>query len=309
MPDSLSASIVAEAQRIGFDGCGISQPEFLETDSRHVEHWLAEGCQGTMSYLERNREKRYDPRLLVEGTKSIISVIYNYFPEEKLNEKSYHIAKYAYGADYHEVVKKRLKELLDFIETKTGKLKGTRFFVDSAPVLDRAWAARCGLGFIGKNTSLIHPKKGSFFFIGHIFLPIQIEPVGELIPNHCGTCTKCLDACPTGALDHPFHIDARRCISYLTIEHKGPINSIDKTKFNDWIYGCDICQDVCPYNRFSVANKENAFQPHEQLKEMQKADWQQLDESTFYKLFSSSAVKRAGFEGLKRNIEFIAQEP
>ncbi|MCQ2301319.1 MAG: tRNA epoxyqueuosine(34) reductase QueG [Bacteroidales bacterium] len=309
MPDSLSASIVAEAQRIGFDGCGISLPDFLETDSKHVEHWLAEGCQGTMSYLERNREKRYDPRLLVEGTKSIISVIYNYFPEEKLNGNSYHIAKYAYGADYHEVVKKRLKELLEFIETKTGKLEGTRLFVDSAPVLDRAWAARCGLGFIGKNTSLIHPKKGSFFFIGHIFLPIQIEPVGKLIPNHCGTCTKCLDTCPTGALDRPFHIDAKRCISYLTIEHKGSINDIDSANFKDWIYGCDLCQDACPYNRFSTANKEPLFQPSEQLKTMDKTKWQQLNGDTFNEMFSHSAMKRAGFEGLKRNIEFISQEP
>ena len=309
MPDSLSASIVAEAQRIGFDGCGISLPDFLETDSKHVEHWLAEGCQGTMSYLERNREKRYDPRLLVEGTKSIISVIYNYFPKEKLNGNSYHIAKYAYGNDYHEVVKKRLKELLHFIETQTGKLEGTRLFVDSAPVLDRAWAARCGLGFIGKNTSLIHPKKGSFFFIGHIFLPIQIEPVGKLIPNHCGTCTKCLDACPTGALDRPFHIDARRCISYLTIEHKGSINDIDSANFKDWIYGCDLCQDACPYNRFSTANKEPLFQPSEQLKTMDKTKWQQLDGDTFNEMFSHSAMKRAGFEGLKRNIEFISQEP
>lgn len=309
MHDSLSALIVAEAYRIGFDGCGISQPDFLETDSFRTDAWLAEGCQGTMAYLERNREKRYDPRLLVEGTKSIISVIYNYFPEEKLNDDSFHIAKYAYGADYHYVVKQRLKELLDFIETKTGKLESARLFVDSAPVLDRAWAARCGLGFIGKNTSLIHPKKGSFFFIGHIFLPIEIEPVGKTIPNHCGTCTKCLDACPTGALNRPFHIDARKCISYLTIEHKGPIEAVDKTKFNDWIYGCDICQDVCPYNRFSVANKEPKFQPSEQLKAMQKTDWLQLDESTFNELFSHSAMKRAGLEGLKRNMNQLDSIP
>lgn len=310
MPDSLSALIVAEALRIGFDGCGISQAVSLDFDSKHIEDWLAEGCQGTMSYLERNREKRYDPRRLVEGTKSIISVIYNYFPSAQIEgNNNYHIAKYAYGADYHEVVKQRLKELLNYIETQTGKLEGTRIFVDSAPVLDRAWAARCGLGFIGKNTSLIHPKKGSFFFIGHIFLPIEIAPVGQTIPNHCGNCTKCLDACPTKALDRPFHVDARRCISYLTIEHKGAITNIDKADFKDWIYGCDICQDVCPYNRFSVANKETAFQPSEQLKSMQKADWKQLDEATFNALFAHSAVKRAGFEGLKRNIEFISQEP
>ena len=309
MHDSLSELIVVEAHRIGFDGCGISQADFLETDSKRIETWLAEGCQGTMSYLERNREKRYDPRLLVEGTKSIISVIYNYFPTEKIDDNdNYHIAKYAYGADYHDVLKGKLKELLNFIETKTGKLEGTRLFVDSAPVLDRAWAARCGLGFIGKNTNLIHPKKGSFFFIGHIFLPIEIKPIGKTIPNHCGTCTKCLDACPTGALDRPFHIDARKCISYLTIEHNGPIDEIDNRKFNDWIYGCDICQDACPYNRFSVANKEPLFQPSERLKMMRKTDWQQLDETTFNELFAKSAVKRAGFEGLKRNIEFISKE-
>ena len=263
-----------------------------------------------MSYLERNREKRYDPRLLVEGTKSIVTVTYNYFPTEQLDEEdNYHIAKYAYGADYHEVLKRKMKALLDFIESRTGKLEGARLFVDSAPVVDRAWAARCGLGFIGKNTNLIHPKKGSFFFIGHIFLPIETESVGTLTANHCGSCTRCLEACPTGALDRPFHIDARRCISYLTIEHKGPIDAVEKTQFNDWIYGCDICQDVCPYNRFSVANNEPSFQPSEQLKTMHKADWQQLDEATFDTLFAHSAVKRAGFEGLKRNIGFIAQEP
>lgn len=310
MPDPLSETIVAEAHRLGFDGCGISQPVCLETDSEHIEAWLTEGCQGTMSYLERNREKRYEPQKLVEGTKSIISLIYNYFPKDTLNGvDNYHIAKYAYGTDYHDVVKRRLKELLDFIQTQTGPLEGTRLFVDSAPVLDRAWASRCGLGFIGKNTMLIHPKKGSFFFIGHLFLPIAIAPVGEAIPNHCGKCRKCLDACPTKALDRPFHIDARRCVSYLTIEHKGPFRGVDKNDFKNWIYGCDICQDVCPYNRFSIANNEMAFQPSEQLKAMHKTDWQNLDEDTFNAMFTHSAVRRAGFEGLKRNIRFISQEP
>lgn len=199
------------------------------------------------------------------------------------------------------MVKQKLRQLLAQIETLTGKLENTRIFVDSAPVLERAWAVRCGLGFIGKNTCLIHPKKGSFLFIGQILLPIDIEPVGNIIPNHCGRCTRCIDACPTGALKAPFQLDARKCISYLTIEYKGDFSSAD-TRFNDWIYGCDICQDVCPYNRFSLPNREKEFQPSEKLQSMKKADWLNLNEIQFRELFGKSAMKRAGVEGLKRNV-------
>ena len=300
---NLSQHIITQAEKLGFDACGIAKADFLKEDSERMEQWLAEGCQGEMDYLNRNKEKRYDPSLLNEGTKTIVSVLYNYFPKQFLpTDDNFIIAKYAYGYDYHEVLKQKLKQLLEQIEALTGKMENTRIFVDSAPVMERAWAARCGLGFIGKNTCLIHPKKGSFLFIGQILLPIDIEPVGNIIPNHCGRCTRCLDACPTGALKAPFQLDARKCISYLTIEYKGDFGFAD-TRFNDWIYGCDICQDVCPYNRFSLPNQEKDFQPSERLLAMRKTDWQHLDENQFKELFGNSAVKRAGFEGLKRNIE------
>ena len=307
--ESLSDWIVAEAERLGFDACGIAQATLLEKESAHVEQWLENQYEGDMSYLSRNKEKRYDPRLLVEGTKSIVTVLYNYYPKQKPSETdNFKIAKYAYGADYHEVLKQKMRQLLEHIETQTGPLEGSRVFVDSAPVLDRAWAVKCGLGFIGKNTALIHPKKGSFFFIGHLFLPVELEATGTPLSNRCGRCTKCLDACPTGALEAPFHIDARKCISYLTIEYKGTLEGQDPKKFHSWIYGCDICQDVCPYNRFSLPNSEPAFQPSEKLLAMRKSDWTNLTQEDFKTLFKHSAVQRAGFEGLKRNIEFISQE-
>jgi epoxyqueuosine reductase len=303
-----SAWIVAEAEKIGFDACGIACATALDEESSHVEQWLAEEHEGEMAYLTRNKEKRYDPRLLVEGTKSIITVLYNYFPKQTIGDgEHFKIAKYAYGTDYHDVLKNKMRQLLELIESQTGKLEGTRVFVDSAPVLDRAWAVRCGLGFIGKNTTLIHPKKGSFFFIGHLFLPIELAETGKTLSNHCGHCTKCLDACPTGALESPFHIDARKCISYLTIEYKGSLVGLDPNSFNGWMYGCDICQDVCPYNRFSLPNLEPQFQPSQPLKAMRENDWKNLTKADFDTLFKHSAVQRAGFEGLKRNIEFISE--
>lgn len=304
-----SAWIVAEAEKLGFDACGIACATALDEESSHVEQWLAEEHEGEMAYLTRNKEKRYDPRLLVEGTKSIITVLYNYFPKQTIGDGDhFKIAKYAYGADYHDVLKNKMRQLLELIESQTGKLEGTRVFVDSAPVLDRAWAVRCGLGFIGKNTTLIHPKKGSFFFIGHLFLPIELAETGKTLSNHCGHCTKCLDACPTGALESPFHIDARKCISYLTIEFKGSLVGLDPNSFNGWMYGCDICQDVCPYNRFSLPNLEPLFQPSDSLKAMRENNWKNLTKADFDTLFKHSAVQRAGFEGLKRNIEFISED-
>lgn len=302
-----SGWIVAEAERMGFDACGIAQATALEEESAHVEQWLESDCEGEMGYLTRNKEKRYDPRLLVEGTKSIVTVLYNYYPKQRIGDSDkFKIAKYAYGADYHDVLKRKMRQLLEGIEAQTGKLEGTRHFVDSAPVLDRAWAVRCGLGFIGKNTTLIHPKKGSFFFIGHLFLPIELEGTEKPLTNRCGRCTKCLDACPSGALEAPFHIDARKCISYLTIEYKGSLAGIDPKTFNGWMYGCDICQDVCPYNRFALPNREPEFQPSEQLIAMRDEDWKSLSKEDFDALFKHSAVQRAGYEGLKRNIDFLS---
>lgn len=301
--------IVEAAERMGFDACGIAQATALEEESAHVEQWLEEGREGEMGYLTRNKEKRYDPRLLVEGTKSIVTVLYNYYPKQQIGDgEHYKIAKYAYGADYHEVLKRKMRQLLERIESQTGKLEGTRVFVDSAPVLDRAWAVRCGLGFIGKNTTLIHPKKGSFFFIGHLFLPLELEATGQPLNNRCGRCTKCIDACPTGALEAPFHIDARKCISYLTIEYKGSLEGHDPKAFQSWMYGCDICQDACPYNRFVLPNLEPEFQPSERLVAMREDDWKNLTKEEFDALFKHSAVQRAGYEGLKRNIKFISED-
>ena len=301
--------IVEEAEKMGFDACGIAQATALEEESAHVEQWLEDGHEGEMGYLTRNKEKRYDPRLLVEGTKSIVSVLYNYYPKQQIGDgEHYKIAKYAYGADYHEVLKRKMRQLLERIEAQTGKLEGTRVFVDSAPVLDRAWAVRCGLGFIGKNTTLIHPKKGSFFFIGHLFLPLELEATGHPLTNRCGRCTKCIDACPTGALEAPFHIDARKCISYLTIEYKGSLESHDPKTFQGWMYGCDICQDTCPYNRFALPNIEPEFQPTERLVAMREDDWENLTKADFDALFKHSAMQRAGYEGLKRNIKFISED-
>jgi len=303
----VSEWIIEEAKQLGFDVCGIANATALKAESAHVEQWLEDGHEGEMGYLTRNKEKRYDPRLLVEGTKSIVTVLYNYFPKQQIGYgERFKIAKYAYGADYHDVLKRKMRMLLERIEAQTGKLEGTRVFVDSAPVLDRAWAVRCGLGFIGKNTNLIHPKKGSFFFIGHLFLPLELEETGKPLSNHCGRCTKCLDACPTGALEAPFHIDARKCISYLTIEYKGSLAGLNPDTFRGWMYGCDICQDVCPYNRFSLPSMEPEFQPSEKLLSMRENDWKSLTETEFEALFKHSAVQRAGFEGLKRNIEFIS---
>lgn len=329
----LSKWIIEEAKQMGFDACGIAQATALEEESMHVEQWLESDYEGEMGYLTRNKEKRYDPRLLVEGTRSIVTVLYNYYPKQQIGDgEHFKIAKYAYGGDYHDVLKRKLRQLLERIETQTGKIDGVRVFVDSAPVLDRAWAVRCGLGFIGKNTLLIHPPMsltasrsqtqekeqtafrslrqcgGSFFFIGHLFLPIALAETGQELTNRCGRCTKCIDACPTHALEAPFHIDARKCISYLTIEYKGSLTGIDPKTFKGWMYGCDICQDVCPYNRFALPNKEREFQPSERLMAMRENDWKNLSEADFEVLFKHSAVQRAGYEGLKRNIEFISGE-
>ena len=307
MTQSLSQWIITEAQKMGFDACGIASATLLEEESAHVEQWLEGQREGEMGYLTRNKEKRYDPRLLVEGTKSIVTVLYNYFPQQQIGGDKFKIAKYAYGADYHDVLKRKMRQLLEHIETQTGAMDGVRIFVDSAPVLDRAWAVRCGLGFVGKNTTLIHPKKGSFFFIGHLFLPIELDQTGRMMTNHCGRCTQCIDACPTGALEAPFHIDARKCISYLTIEYKGSLEGHDPKTFKGWMYGCDTCQDVCPYNRFALPNKEPEFQPSERLIAMREVDWKSLTKADFDMLFKRSAMQRAGYEGLKRNIAFLAE--
>ena len=271
-----------------------------------MEAWLAKGMHGNMHYLEKNKEKRYNPSKLVDNARSVITVLYNYYPNEKLPENdNYKLSKYAYGKDYHYIIKEKLRALLAAVEEKTGR-RTARIFVDSAPVLDRAWARQSGLGFIGKNTMLINNKMGSFFFIGHIIIDLELDYDNPETGNYCGTCTLCIDACPTQALQ-PFQLDARKCISYITIENRDKIPEDFRGKMNNWIFGCDICQDICPWNRFSIPHTEPLFEPSEALASMKKVNWESLDKSQFKTLFKNSAVERAGFNGLKRNIDFVAE--
>ncbi|MBW7847030.1 MAG: tRNA epoxyqueuosine(34) reductase QueG [Bacteroidales bacterium] len=307
--ENLRQNIIKWAKELGFDDVGFSEADLLNEQALFVEQWLDKQYQGTMSYLERNREKRYDPRLLVENTRTILSVLQNYFPSENLTvEDNYKISKYAYGADYHSLIRNKLRILLSKIESVTGPLQA-RAFTDSAPVLDRAWAEKGGLGFIGKNTCLIHPRKGSFFFIGHLFLPIRLAtPAAKPVTDYCGTCRRCIDACPTNALIAPHQLDARRCISYLTIEYRGDLPGELRNRFKDWIFGCDICQDVCPWNRFAKPHHEPLFALSDELKKMRKSDWHRLDANDFKRLFKGTAVERTRFDGLKRNIRFLENE-
>lgn len=285
--------------------CGIAKAGFLEEEAPRLESWLRQGMQGEMHYMENYFDKRLDPRLLVDGAKSVISLGLNYYTEQAQSDPSApKISKYAFGADYHQVIKDKLKQLLRVINEKIGEVNG-RAFVDSAPVLDKAWAKKAGLGWIGKNTNLISTKKGSFFFLAELIVDLELEYDIASTADHCGTCTRCIDACPTGAIVAPYVVDGSRCISYLTIELKNEIPREFAGKMDNWMFGCDVCQDVCPWNRFSVLNHEPAFQPNEPLLEMDRRDWEDITEDVFQKVFKNSAVKRTKFSGLKRNIEFL----
>jgi epoxyqueuosine reductase len=303
---SFSEAIKAKAKQLGFFSCGIAKAEFLEEEAERLKLWLDKGSHAGMDYMANHFEKRTDPRRLLENARSVIMVLYNYFPKEKFPEKDhFKIAKYAYGKDYHTVMKKKLNKLLDFIMVNAGEVNA-RIFVDSAPVLERAWAVRSGLGWIGKNTSLITKAQGSFFFIGEIICDLELEYNNYLEPDHCGGCTRCIETCPTKALK-PYHLDANRCISYWTIENKGDhIPAEFNDKFEDCIFGCDICQDVCPWNRLSEPHNEEEFLLTDGLKKMNKTDWQNLSQGSFRSQFKDSAVKRAGYDGLKRNIRFLS---
>ena len=296
--------IKAEAHRLGFSFVGFSKADFLEEEAPRLEKWLKDKHHGEMSYMENNFDKRLDPRLLVEGSKSVISLLYNYHSNQIQSDSSApKISTYAYGEDYHFVVKRKLKSLLYFIQEKIGEVDA-RVFVDSAPVLDRAWAKNAGLGWVGKNANLINKNQGSYFFIAEVILDLDLS-YDSPIQDYCGTCTKCIDACPTGAIIQPYVVDGSKCISYFTIELKEAIPQEVKGKMDNWMFGCDICQQVCPWNSFSLQHNVPAFNPHPDLLSMSKGDWEDLQEDTFKELFRKSAVKRTKFEGLKRNITFL----
>ena len=283
--------------------CGIAKAGFLEQEAPRLEHWLKNQMNGQMAYMENNFDKRLDPTLLVDGAKSVVSLLLNYYPSEFQNQDSYQISKYAYGQDYHFVIKEKLKELLFSIQSNIGEVSG-RAFVDSAPVIDKAWAAKSGLGWIGKNSNLITQKVGSFYFIAELIIDLDLE-YDNPTTDHCGTCTACIDACPTQAIVASHVVDGSKCISYFTIELKENIPQEMKGKFNDWAFGCDICQDVCPWNKFSKPHKEPLFNPNPETFSMSKKDWKEITEETFKSVFKNSPLKRANFEGLKRNIDFL----
>ena len=282
--------------------CGISKAGFLEEEAPRLENWLNKNRNGEMSYMENHFDKRLNPTLLVDDCKSVISLLLNYYPDQ-FQSDSYKISKYAYGQDYHFVIKEKLKELLFSIQSAIGDVSG-RAFVDSAPVLDKAWAAKSGLGWIGKNSNLLTQKVGSFYFIAELIVDLNLE-YDHATTDHCGTCTACIDACPTEAIVAPYIVDGSKCISYFTIELKGNIPQEMKGKFDDWAFGCDVCQDVCPWNKFSKANNEPLFNPKPALLFMTRKDWKEITEETFRVVFKDSPLKRTKFEGLKRNIDFL----
>ncbi len=295
--------IKKEAKRLGFLSCGISKAEFLEDEAPRLENWLNKNMHGEMSYMANHFDKRLDPTLLVPDSKSVVSLLLNYFPEETQTNETYKISKYAYGEDYHFVIKDKLKQLLNFIQNEIGEVHG-RAFTDSAPVLDKSWAAKSGLGWIGKHSNLITKSNGSFYFIAELIIDLELD-YDYAVTDHCGSCTACLDACPTQAITEPYVVDGSKCISYFTIELKNEIPSDMKGKFDDWMFGCDICQDVCPWNRFSKPHKEPLFNTSKELLTMSKKEWEEITEEVFQKTFEKSAVKRTKYSGLIRNINFL----
>lgn len=300
-----AAAIKAKAIALGFDACGISKAEFLSDEAPRLEHWLKTNQHGQMGWMANHFDKRLDPRKLVDGAKSVVSVLLNYYPEQPLPEDpdDYKLSKYAYGEDYHFVLKDKLKDLLRFIREEIGEVDG-RAFVDSAPVMDKAWAARSGLGWVGKHSNLLNRDMGSFFFIGELILDLELAPDSP-VADYCGTCTRCVDACPTDAITAPYTVDGSKCISYFTIELKDAIPNEVKGKFENWIFGCDICQDVCPWNRFSRPHSTPEFDLTPELRNFTKSDWEEITEKVFKEVFRRSPVKRTKLAGLKRNIGFL----
>ncbi len=299
--DKPTAFIKNKAKELGFDFCGISKADFLESEAKLLETWLNRNYNGKMAYMANYFDKRLDPRLLVDGAKSVITFILNYYPEEELTEQDYKISKYAYGTDYHFVIKDKLASLLADMQKEIGEINA-RVFVDSAPVMDKVWAKKGGVGWVGKHSNLINRKIGSFFFIGEIICDIELDYDGP-IKDYCGTCTACIDACPTDAIAEPYVVDGSKCISYLTIELKENIPTEFKDKMENWAFGCDICQDVCPWNSFAKPHKTAEFLPNEDLKNLK--NWEEITQEVFSKTFKNSAIKRTKYQGLLRNIAFL----
>ncbi|MEI7734239.1 MAG: tRNA epoxyqueuosine(34) reductase QueG [Ferruginibacter sp.] len=297
------------AQQLGFEYCGIAKAEFLNDDARRLEQWLNKGFNGQMQYMENHFDLRVDPSKLVAGAKSVITLLLNYFPVQLQHTDAPKISKYAYGQDYHDVIRDKLKQLLQNIKENIGEVSG-RGFVDSAPVLERAWAVKSGLGWIGKNGNLINKQSGSFFFIATLIIDLELSYDHPIAKDYCGSCTRCIDACPTDAITPDKVIDGSKCISYFTIELKDamlPENM--KDKFDNWMFGCDACQDICPWNRFSKSTKEVQFSPVQEILNFSTADWDALTEEQFKIAFKHSAIKRTKYSGIKRNLNFINHKP
>lgn len=304
----LILAIKNKAFELGFLDIGFAPVHFLEEEARILESWLKNDFHGKMTYMENHFEMRTDPSKLVEGAKTVISVSYNYFTDKDIQENQLKISKYAYGRDYHKVVKKKLLLLFEYIKELIGDING-RCFVDSAPVMDKVWAEKSGLGWLGKNTNLISKGKGSFFFLGEIILDYDFKSEIKPKTDHCGTCTRCIDYCPTEAIIAPYVVDGSKCISYLTIELKDEIIPQEfKGKMDDWIFGCDVCQDVCPWNRFSKPHQDPELDPKFDLLNINKKEWEEMNEEAFQKIFHGTPVNRAKYKGLKRNIQFILPE-
>ena len=300
---NIAQQIKEEAYRLGFEHVGFSKADFLEEEAPRLEQWLTNNYHGKMAYMENWFDKRLDPRLLVDDAKTVISLLLNYYPPQQQNSEAPQISKYAYGRDYHFVIKEKLKELLYFIQENVGQVNG-RAFVDSAPVLDRAWAKKSGLGWIGKNGNLINPKSGSFYFIAELIVDLEL-PTDAPIRDYCGTCTRCIDACPTQAIISPKVVDGSKCISYFTIELKEQIPASYKGQFDNWAFGCDTCQDVCPWNRFSKPTMEKDFIPADNRLQWSKEEWEEVTEDVFKKVFKDSPLNRTGFEKIKDNLKLL----
>ena len=302
-----SQLIKQKAEKFGFQSCGISKAEFLEEEAPRLETWLNKGYHGEMNYMENHFDKRLNPTLLVDGAKSVISLSYNYFPKVKIDEiNNFKISKYAYGEDYHEVIKDILKNMVAELQEEIGEF-GFRVFVDSAPVLEKAWARKSGLGWVGKNANLITKKHGSFYFLAEIICDLELE-YDLAVTDHCGSCRACIDACPTQAIVSDRIVDGSKCISYATIELKNQIPDYFNGKMDDWMFGCDVCQDVCPWNRFSAPTLQEKFAPNFQKLNFRKNEWKELTQELFSEIFKKSAVKRTKFSGLMRNISFLPKE-